>query len=271
MIVFCIPAGGTNPFPSWSLRLNKEHKVVVLDIPGRGRKYRETPISDISDLASHMVDEMFQINSQNEDYLIFGYCFGAILAYEMCRCISKRTLKEPKYFISFGIESPDSKGFIADEQDKTESVEFQLMVSQFFTKDTLGNEDNAINAREKYIAAYKRRFGTDCQVQFEDVFLATSEEDDFEKNQLLNLLNNSMIQIEQDDAMLRSYQSKTNSFDIINTNAIIAFGSDDVFVDKEKVYGWSKLFNHTDFLEVAGDHYSIVKNPTEFIDVLNKI
>lgn len=271
MIIFCIPAGGTNPFPSWSLRLKKEHKVVVLDIPGRGRRYRETPISDISDLAKCMVDEMFKINSQNEDYLIFGYCFGAILAYEMCREIYRMSLKEPKYFISFGIESPDSKSFATEEQDKTESVEFHLMVSQFFTKDTLGSEENAINARDKYIAAYKLRFGTDCQVQFDDVFSTISEDVDFEKKQLLNLLNNSMIQIEQDDTMLRKYKSATDSFDIIRTSAIIAFGSEDLFVEKEKVYGWSKLFNHTDFLEVPGDHYSIIKDPTEFIDVLNKI
>ena len=45
MILFCIPAGGTNPFAAWSRRLRADIRLHILDLPGRGRTIRQQPLT----------------------------------------------------------------------------------------------------------------------------------------------------------------------------------------------------------------------------------
>lgn len=273
MFVFCIPAGGTNPFTSWTTKLDKEKKLVVLDIPGRGRKFREAPIKDIHTLVQYLIDDMFKINSQNEEYVLFGYCFGAILAYEMCKKMQKEGIQLPKNFIAFGTDAPNSKRLVENERNKTGSVEFEKMVSQFFTEESLGSAEEALRARREYIVAYGRRQNAaqPSAVELSDVFPNLSEDEEFERMQLMYLLNNSMVQIEQDDSMLKQYQLENQDFSVLAVPAIITYGAEDDFISRDKMFGWESFFEVSRFVEMPGDHYSIINYPNKFIEILNEI
>lgn len=273
MYIFCIPAGGTNPFITWTRKLNSDKKLVVLDIPGRGRKFKENPIDDINLLVESLINDIKSINDIDDDYVLFGYCYGAVLAYEMCRKLQDKGMKLPCRFISFGIGAPNSKNLLEENNDRTQSAEFKMMVLQFFNIDSLGSDEEASRAVEAYINSYVQGHKNVpvLDVEIEDVFPNISNDEKFEKQQLIGLLNNSMKQIEQDEIILCKYQIAETEKPVIRTSAIIIYGVDDSFVERKYIMNWKSFFSSSEFIETPDDHYSIMNHAEKFIDIINNI
>lgn len=270
MYIFCIPAGGTNPFMTWTKKMNSDKKIAVLDLPGRGRKFREAPIDNISLLADTLIKDMEKINTDADDYAIFGYCSGALVAYEICRKLQADGKKLPVHFFTFGIGAPDSKNLISKSHDRTTSPEFKMMVSQFFNIGSLGSVEEAERAVNTYISCYSEK-GESSGIQMEDIFSDVTEEERFEKQQLVSLLNNSMKQIEQDEQMIKNYQSSERDYPIISSQVDVIYATEDTFVDRELILNWKNFFENNNIIETPGDHYSIMEHSDKFIQILNEL
>lgn len=270
MYIFCIPAGGTNPFITWTKKIDSGKKIAVLDLPGRGRKFRESSIDDISVLADILINDMENINSRGDDYAVFGYCSGALIAYEMFRKLQADDKKLPVRFFTFGIGAPDSKNLTAKEHNRTSSPEFKMIVSQFFNSNSLGSDEEAARAVKAYISSYSEKDHV-SEIGLTDVFPSISEEERFEKHQLINLLNNSMKQIEQDEQMIKNYQSSDRDYPVISSHVSIIYGANDTFVDRQLILNWKQFFENADVTETPGDHYSIMNYADRFIQLLNEL
>lgn len=268
MYLFCIPAGGTNPFPAWKKKIGSSVKLHVLDLPGRGSRRREAVEEKFELLVDNMIAEMEKVNVDNEPFILFGYCFGAIIGYEMCKQLQRNGKKLPTYLITFGSAAPGSE-LSANETNRVDTDEFRKMVAQFLSPIAVGSNESATAAQNAYIAAYKQKKSSD--IVLSDVFQDVDEEDEFEYQMLIDLLNDSMRQIEMDDRMLREYGISFKGPEEVNVSAKILYGDADSFVPGSMVIGWQKCFAESEVICISGDHYSIATEPQPFVDVINKL
>ena len=97
--LFCIPGGGASAFVYWKYTkyLNKNIKLCLLELPGRGLRKREEPVNElhavVDDLYAHLVEELTK--TPDCGYMLLGYCYGGILAYELYQKIRREGIQEP--------------------------------------------------------------------------------------------------------------------------------------------------------------------------------
>lgn len=84
-ILFCIPGGGTSSlmYMGWQKLLKDEFTIIPLEIPGRGRLREMERASSLEEIAEGMQGR--SVSRQMADRMAFRYCYGGILAYEICR------------------------------------------------------------------------------------------------------------------------------------------------------------------------------------------
>jgi surfactin synthase thioesterase subunit len=97
--LFCIPyAGGSSTvFRSWPDAFAPEIEAAFIQLPGRGSRFRETPLTRV-----HSAVEM--LNSAIEPYLdcpyvIFGHSLGALIGFELARELRRRQQPNPQHII----------------------------------------------------------------------------------------------------------------------------------------------------------------------------
>ncbi|SDA26119.1 Thioesterase domain-containing protein [Ruminococcus sp. YE71] len=263
MILFCISAAGANPFMSWSASLRKDIKLCILDLPGRGSKRSEKPVENMDELCRILISDMDKENPANDSFMILGYCFGAVIAYEICKKLQAENKPLPGAFLTFGSGAPDSLRI--PEKELTETEEFRGMVAQFFNSGSLGSDEAAEKAVSAYASAYKK----ETPVSFASVFPDGNEDEDFEQMQLLFLLNGAMEQISQDHRMLKAYHDAAHGHEVIKTCAVVFYSPQDRFAAEKDVLGWERYFQSSDKKSVTGGHYAIMSEKKFFIEIIN--
>ncbi len=85
-LLFFPPAGGSAssfaPFRAW---LSKDIGLLGIEYPGHGTRLAERPLSDIATMASAIIDAIRPYAGRQ--CVLFGYSFGALVAYEVARRI----------------------------------------------------------------------------------------------------------------------------------------------------------------------------------------
>lgn len=86
--LFCLPfAGGSaGSFMPWLPLLAPDIQVCAIQLPGRGARFGEAPISDLDVLIGHLSE----VIAEHGDlpYALFGHSLGGLLAYELShRCV----------------------------------------------------------------------------------------------------------------------------------------------------------------------------------------
>jgi len=88
--LFCLPHAGGNTvrFSAWSRWLPQQVEVVPVDLPGHGRRLRESLLTAWPPL----VDDVARIVGEQAEgaYAVFGHSLGALLGYEICRALQYR-------------------------------------------------------------------------------------------------------------------------------------------------------------------------------------
>ncbi len=271
MKIYCIPAGGTNPFQVWNKMVNSEIKIETLNFPGRGNRIREKEIQDINELTSVLTEDICNNTTSNEPYCIFGYCFGAIIGYEICMKLKENNKHLPKYFLAFGAEAPNAKK-ILNQNENVDTEEFRKIVAQFLSPLAIGSEEAANKAQESYIREYKKRLSSIKDIHSKDVFDDLNDDNMFELDMMLNLLNSSLNQIELDNKMLNDYYtSDKKTICIDDIKAKIIYGKEDSFLEEQDVILWKECFKESEIIYISGNHYSIMDTPKNFIDIINEL
>lgn len=83
--LWCIPGAGSSAsaYAHWRRRLDNRIRVIALELPGRGRRIRESPLEDIE---SAVRDALAFVRPQLDRlFAFFGHSLGAIVAAECCR------------------------------------------------------------------------------------------------------------------------------------------------------------------------------------------
>lgn len=105
--LFCFPyAGGSAAiFRTWADQLPKFIEICPVEIPGRGARLQEEPVSDFSQLIELTAEGLRPFLTK--PYAFFGHSMGALIAFELARFYRKQGLPEPVHIFASGHTAPD--------------------------------------------------------------------------------------------------------------------------------------------------------------------
>lgn len=105
--LFCFPyAGGSSQiYHGWPQHLPSEIEVVAVELPGRGRRFREAPFTDLNRLVQ---DLMLALPAYfDKPFAFFGHSMGGLIAFELTHQMVGN-LPQPLHLIVSGHEAPQN-------------------------------------------------------------------------------------------------------------------------------------------------------------------
>ncbi|MFG3309798.1 thioesterase II family protein [Streptomyces wuyuanensis] len=106
MKLYCLPYAGCSArvFNSWQALLPDSVDVIPLELPGRGVRCIEEPISELSALLDDLIE--LTADAWSTPYAIFGHSYGAVIAFEVARLMSARGFPAPLALIVSACRAP---------------------------------------------------------------------------------------------------------------------------------------------------------------------
>lgn len=83
--LLCLPyaGGSSSTYVKWGPALDPDIELVCVDPPGRGTRFGETRIGDVSRLSMRLAEEL--LPSLDRPFMLLGHSNGALLAFELAR------------------------------------------------------------------------------------------------------------------------------------------------------------------------------------------
>lgn len=83
--MLCLPPGGGSSqlYQRWPAILGSEFEVVAVELPGRGARSLEPPLTDMTTLVSALITETARFDDL--PLVVFGHSMGGIVGWELCR------------------------------------------------------------------------------------------------------------------------------------------------------------------------------------------
>lgn len=105
----CLPyaGGGGSIYESWTKWLPPHIELWVPDMPAREHRMLEEPVEDMQVLVGTLADELCQDDSRPTT--VFGHSFGALVAFELSRCLQERSFPVRCLVVS-GMSAPQTLG-----------------------------------------------------------------------------------------------------------------------------------------------------------------
>ncbi len=121
--LFCFPYGGgaARAYRPWTQTLPPEIDVCAIQLPGRGNRLREPPLTKMS-LAVELVGKEI-VSLLDRPYAFFGHSMGAILAFEVVRLLRRSGHPHPVHLFVSGHNAP--------QIPKTEPFTYNLPDAEF--------------------------------------------------------------------------------------------------------------------------------------------
>jgi len=88
MPVYCLPCAGAGAaiYRTWRDAAPPAVEIVPVELPGRGRRFRETPIPEMATLVEVLAPEIAR-DAGTRPFALFGHSMGAIVAFELARVL----------------------------------------------------------------------------------------------------------------------------------------------------------------------------------------
>lgn len=104
--LFCFPyaGGGASLFRSWSETLPAQVEVCPVQLPGRENRFREARSTQLMPLV-HVLGDVIQ-PYLTMPFAFFGHSLGAILSFELTRCLRRQGAPLPVYLFVSGHHAP---------------------------------------------------------------------------------------------------------------------------------------------------------------------
>ncbi|WP_215396288.1 thioesterase II family protein [Rheinheimera oceanensis] len=89
LVVMPFAGSGASVFNEWN-QLNNNIDVVAIQLPGREKRFIETPYTDVKTAVDLELQQVLDAIDPNQPIAIFGHSLGAVLAYEMVHLLVKQ-------------------------------------------------------------------------------------------------------------------------------------------------------------------------------------
>lgn len=106
--LFCFPyaGGNTSIFHGWPNLLPPTVEVYSAQLPGRGRRLMEEPLTRMPALVEAISQAI--LAHLDKPFAFFGHSLGAIVGFEVCRLLRKRQQREPQHLFVSGSGAPQT-------------------------------------------------------------------------------------------------------------------------------------------------------------------
>jgi surfactin synthase thioesterase subunit len=100
--LLCVPFAGAGPsfFHPWRELSADRWRVVPVELPGREKRFLETPYRNVVEAAKNEVDDIATALGAGARTVLFGHSLGAVLAYELVHLLSKRGVHVERLVVS---------------------------------------------------------------------------------------------------------------------------------------------------------------------------
>lgn len=112
-----IPHAGAGPsaFRAWFDSVDSSIELALIHLPGRERRIATAPIADLRYLVNEIADAVMP--ELSKPYGIFGHCFGALVAFELARCLRRGSVSQPVSLIVSNSAAPHLHAIASDAND----------------------------------------------------------------------------------------------------------------------------------------------------------
>lgn len=109
MRLFCFPFAGGNAasFLGWQGPLGPDLELRVAQLPGRGARLFEKPLTDLDELVEHLAEAVAELDER--PFAFFGHSLGAMLAFEVARALRRQGRPGPSSLWLAGAEAPQTR------------------------------------------------------------------------------------------------------------------------------------------------------------------
>ena len=159
LICFTYPGGSASNFATWKKLIDSKINLVPILYPERELRKKDTMQENIDIFVQELVEENKEIFSGK--YAFFGYCGGAILAYEACLKAKELYNSEPVYGLIASSEEPKFLGdslvvFPEELGDAKEDIVAHLS--------SLGIFDESVLRNDTFLSYYLPMLKADCRL-----------------------------------------------------------------------------------------------------------
>jgi len=104
--LFCFPYAGGNAgvYRSWAGKLPANVEMIAIQLPGRGNRRQEKPLSSLTELVELLGVAL--AGSLNEPFVFFGHSMGALVAFELARLLRREGRALPRHMFISGRSAP---------------------------------------------------------------------------------------------------------------------------------------------------------------------
>lgn len=108
MRLICLPyaGGGSVEYQQWAVLLPPAVEAIPVHLPGRERRFRETPRTRMGALVPELADALAPL--LDRPYALFGYSMGAWVAFELVRELRRRGAVQPSGLLAAAALPPDT-------------------------------------------------------------------------------------------------------------------------------------------------------------------
>lgn len=275
--LFCIPGGGTSAvvFMRWAKHLDRNLRLCFLEVPGRGLRINESRIEDYDSLADDLYDQMLEKNPEGSDYMILGYCAGAILAYSVYERILEDGVKRPFHVFVAASDSPSTISYLGNVfENPVYCNEIKDFMARFFPSNTFDSLTESKKFFDRFVDAAHKRDGDISEIDADYFFQGMEDAGAAEKEDRDRIMAFA-VQIYtrfMDDLSLFKCFECLEPPTMMDCKVTVFGGSNDVFITQNSLRNWGSFTKaECDVKIVEGRHRFLLDEYGEVLDSINEI
>jgi len=110
MFCFSYAGGGPASYSSWQTALGSEIEVLSANLPGRGKRLHEPPVTSLSELVGILANHIDF--SDARPFVFFGHSLGGLVAFELARFCKAHDLPGPSALFVSGCNPPQQRTIV---------------------------------------------------------------------------------------------------------------------------------------------------------------
>jgi len=141
-------------FRTWPEDLPDHIEVCAIELPGRGRRINEIPVSDLGSIVDSLADAVMPL--LDRPFALFGFSFGALVCFELARELGVRRAPAPVHLCVSGAKAPQ----LLVGRSSTHKLQDAQLIDEVRR---IGGTPEAVLENEELIAALLPAFRADFE------------------------------------------------------------------------------------------------------------